>query len=59
MTHLSGSDTSWSLGIGYQLNHALTLEVSYLDLGEGDVIITDQSITPEQSIIVWLTYRLY
>jgi len=59
VTHLSGSDTSWSLGIGYQLNHTLTLEVSYLELGEGDVIITDQSITPEQSIIVWLTYRLY
>jgi hypothetical protein len=49
VTHLSESDTSWLLGIGYQLNHALTLEVSYLELGDGDVTLTDQSITPTQS----------
>jgi hypothetical protein len=48
VTHLSDSDTSGSLGIGYQLNHALTLEVSYIDLGEGDVTLTGDSITPTQ-----------
>jgi long-subunit fatty acid transport protein len=48
VTHFSDSDTSWSLGIGYQLNNALTLEAGYIDLGEGDVTITGDSITPTQ-----------
>jgi long-subunit fatty acid transport protein len=48
VTHFSDSDTSWSLGIGYQLNNTLTLEAGYIDLGEGDVTITGDSITPTQ-----------
>jgi predicted porin len=48
VTHFSDSDTSWSLGIGYQLNNALTLEAGYIDLGEGAVTITGDSITPTQ-----------
>jgi hypothetical protein len=48
VTQLSDSDTSWSLGMGYQLNHALTLEAGYIDLGEGDVTLTGDSITPAQ-----------
>jgi long-subunit fatty acid transport protein len=48
VTHLSDSDTSWSLGIGYQLNNALTLEAGYIDLGKGDVTLTGDSITPTQ-----------
>jgi long-subunit fatty acid transport protein len=48
VTHFSDSDTSWSLGIGYQLNNTLILEASYIELGEGDVTITGDSITPTQ-----------
>jgi long-subunit fatty acid transport protein len=48
VTHFSDSDTSWSLGIGYQLNNALTLEAGYINLGEGDVTLTGDSITPTQ-----------
>ena len=48
VTHFSDSDTSWSLGIGYQLNNTLTLEAGYIDLGEGAVTITGDSITPTQ-----------
>jgi predicted porin len=48
VTHLSDSDTSWSLGIGYQLDNGLTLEASYLELGNGDVTITGDSISPTQ-----------
>jgi predicted porin len=46
VTHLRDSDTSWSLGIGYQLDNGLTLEASYLEQGDGDVTITGNSITP-------------
>ena len=48
VTHLNDSDTSWSLGIGYQLDNGLTLEASYLELGDGDVTITGDSIIPTQ-----------
>jgi long-subunit fatty acid transport protein len=48
VAHLSDSDTSWTLGVGYQLNNALTLEAGYIDLGDGDVTITGDSITPTQ-----------
>ncbi|MGK0268214.1 MAG: long-subunit fatty acid transport protein [Paraglaciecola sp.] len=48
VTYFSDSDTSWSLGIGYQLNDTLILEASYIELGEGDVTITGDSITPTQ-----------
>ena len=48
VTHMSDSDTSWSLGIGYQLDNGLTLEAGYIDLGDGDVTITGNSITPTQ-----------
>jgi long-subunit fatty acid transport protein len=48
VTHFNDSDTSWSLGIGYQLNDTLILEASYIELGEGDVTITGDSITPTQ-----------
>jgi|TARA_B110000902_G_scaffold48149_1_gene54813 predicted porin len=48
VTHLSDSDTSWSLGIGYQLDNGLTLEASYLELGDGDVTIIGDSISPTQ-----------
>ncbi|MBA6231807.1 MULTISPECIES: TonB-dependent receptor domain-containing protein [unclassified Colwellia] len=48
VTHLSDSDISWSLGIGYQLDNGLTLEASYLELGEGDVTLTGDSLSPTQ-----------
>jgi predicted porin len=48
VTHMSDSDTSWSLGIGYQLDNGLTLEAGYIDLGDGDVTITGDSLSPTQ-----------
>ncbi|AGH47092.1 TonB-dependent receptor domain-containing protein [Paraglaciecola psychrophila] len=48
VTHLSDSDTSWSLGIGYQLDNGLTLEASYLKQGDGDVTITGDTLSPTQ-----------
>jgi hypothetical protein len=41
-------DFSWQLGVGYQVDDKLSFRMSYLDLGQGSLVIEGDTVKPEE-----------
>ena len=44
------SDTGFSFNVGYQLNSHFSVSAGYVDLGEGEHVVSGDTITPEEFV---------
>jgi hypothetical protein len=45
---IDNSDFSWQFGVGYQVYDNLSFRMSYLDLGQGSLVIEGDTVTPDE-----------
>ncbi len=48
ISSIDNRDFSWQIGLGYQVDNNLSFRVSYLDLGQGTLVIEGDTVKPDE-----------